>query len=116
MTAKVHIRICSIICGPRACIIYTLYPVWGISDTHPVITAAKGNIAYSLLLFPACGCSNGSVSEECDQVTGVCQCLDGAIGDKCNGCGPEYEGEHGLEMLKCLLGINLGNVRSFCVI
>ena len=50
------------------------------------------------------------MSEECDQVTGVCQCLDGAIGDKCNGCGPEYEGEHGLEMLKCLLDINLGNI------
>ena len=40
----------------------------------------------------ACGCSVGSASEECDQVTGACQCLDGAIGDKCDGCGPEYEG------------------------
>lgn len=49
-------------------------------------------------MFPACGCSIGSVSEECDQVTGVCQCLDGAIGDKCDGCGPEYEGGHGIEI------------------
>ena len=47
-----------------------------------------------LLVFAACGCSNGSVSEECDQVTGACQCLEGAIGDKCDGCGPDYEGGH----------------------
>ena len=47
-----------------------------------------------LPVFAACGCSNGSVSEECDQVTGACQCLEGAIGDKCDGCGPDYEGGH----------------------
>lgn len=52
-----------------------------------------GHITH-LPMSTACGCSIGSASEECDQVTGACQCLDGAIGDKCDGCGPEYEGGH----------------------
>ena len=48
---------------------------------------------YTLLSFTACNCSELSISEECDAVTGQCQCQEGAIGIKCDDCAFGYFGE-----------------------
>lgn len=59
------------------------------------------------LLFTACNCSN------CDEVTGVCTCPPGVIGDKCNKCKPGtfgFDPVIGCQACNCdLLGTGLDN-------
>ena len=42
----------------------------------------------------ACDCSELSLSEECDIVSGQCQCQEGAMGLKCNDCAFGFFGNH----------------------
>ena len=41
-----------------------------------------------------CGCSELSVSEECDVISGECQCQEGAIGIKCDDCALGFTGKY----------------------
>ena len=51
-------------------------------------------VFYSLVLpyTTECGCSALSVSEECDSVSGQCQCQEGAVGTKCDDCAFGFTG------------------------
>lgn len=47
-----------------------------------------------ICIYTACGCSELSVSGECDIVSGQCQCQEGAIGLKCDDCAFGYFGNY----------------------
>ena len=47
------------------------------------------------LINAECNCSPLAMSNECDLITGRCQCMDGAIGLKCNDCAFGFTGECG---------------------
>ena len=60
---------------------------------HTVNDGVTIIIDYSLFVFSACNCSALAVSEECDQLTGACDCQDGAQGLKCDDCSYGYIGK-----------------------
>lgn len=43
------------------------------------------------LFIVDCGCSEAVISPQCNE-NGVCMCIEGAIGEKCDECGFEYSG------------------------
>lgn len=70
--------------------------------------------------FPACGCSELSLSSECDAVAGRCQCQEGAIGLKCDKCAFGFTGQPLIKdplafVLCCDLGPNKNSVANMSV-
>ena len=48
-----------------------------------------GNL--SNIFFQSCNCHpGGSVSQQCDKLSGLCRCLLGFEGDRCDRCSPGY--------------------------
>ncbi len=41
--------------------------------------------------FAECDCSDGSVNQSCDAISGQCQCLPGASSRQCDTCAPFYQ-------------------------
>ena len=57
------------------------------------LLSVKHAIIFEHTCFVACGCSALAVLPSCDQLTGTCDCLEGAIGDKCDDCAFGFTGK-----------------------
>ena len=60
---------------------------------HVHITSPIYSLTFQCCMYAIeCGCSELSASEECDIVTGQCQCEEGAVGTKCDDCAFGFTG------------------------
>ena len=65
----------------------------------------------AIISFTACGCDPvGSVSESCDQLSGVCQCRDHVVGVRCDSCEPGFYNlsSTGCQPCMCVPGASVG--------
>ena len=81
----------------------TLPSIISIKRVYTLLALTPPLFLHLHLSYTACGCSELSVSGECDIVSGQCQCQEGAIGLKCDDCAFGYFGNYHMSIrLTCL--------------